>query len=118
MVKIPHTRAGSLVLPLLPAGLLLLHGLLGWAHMSAGASTSFCYARTLAEGYGPALQPGAVWSLGFASAPWVLLLVGADGAGLALDLVAKGLGLTLTAAVLYLLPLVSRALSRRRRHRR
>jgi len=95
-------------------GLLVAHGLALWSYSSPGGGTVFCYARTLAEGYGPALQPGAVWSHGFASALWMLALAGADLTGLDLALVAKGAGLGLAAVALYLLPFVSARLGGRR----
>ena len=113
-MSILRSRWASATLPLLPASLLLLHGLLVWAYISPGASTVFCYAQTLATGYGPALQSGAVWSHGFASVLWVLLLAGAELVGLSAILVAKGAGLALAVATLYLLPRVSARLNGRR----
>ena len=92
---------------LLPVGLLLVHGLLVSHYLAPETSTTLSYASTLASGHGPALQPDAVWSLGFSSVLWVLLLTGANLAGLSAIWVAKASGLALAGAALLLLPSVS-----------
>lgn len=103
MPRRPTSQLTAALAPLIPAALLLGHGLLVWGYTNVEASTVLCYAVNLANGQGPALQPGAVWSYGFASIPWVLLLAAVEALGLELMLVAKAAGLGLAALAVYLL---------------
>ena len=98
-----------------PAVVLVLHALVQWQYTSNEASVVFSYARTIVDGYGPALQPGAIWSHGFSSTLWLLLLTGAELLGLPLYHTAKGLGLGLGVLALLLLPSVSARLRGRDR---
>ncbi|MBW2537566.1 MAG: hypothetical protein JRI55_39135, partial [Deltaproteobacteria bacterium] len=98
---------------LLPVALLGAQLALSWGFAAAGVAREMCFARTVAEGWGLALQPGATWSLGFDSLPWTLVLALAQLAGLPLLPVAKVLGALLGGVALYLLPRVSATLEGR-----
>jgi hypothetical protein len=94
-------------------GLLWLHLALSWSHTSVEAATEQCYARTLLEGGGLALQPGATRGYGFDGLLWLGLLAAAQAVGLPGLLAAKLLGATLASLALLLLPALSARLAGR-----
>lgn len=103
--------------PLAPVALLFAHVALQGAWTAEQAITELCYARTLAEGGGLALQPDAIQSSGFESLPWVLLLALCHLAGLPLLASAKLLGVLLGGLALLVVPGVAARLEGRRQLR-
>jgi len=105
----------QLLVPLLPAAALLIHACSKWSYTGEELGTVLSYARTVLQGEGIALQPGAAQSWGFASPLWLLVCVGLAGLNLPLITGAKVLSLLCALVALYMLPRVSARLSGRQR---
>ena len=104
-------RLATLLAPVL---VLWLHLASNWGYTSAETATQLCYARTLAEGGGLALQVGAIQSHGFHGLLWVLTLAGMHLMGLPLLVASKLLGALLAGCALVLLPSVAARLGGQR----
>lgn len=105
----------QLLVPLLPAAALLIHACSKWSYTGEELGTVLSYARTVLQGEGIALQPGAAQSWGFASPLWLLVCVVLAGLNLPLISGAKVLSLLCALVALYMLPRVSARLSGRQR---
>ena len=71
----PSRRLGALVAVGLPTALVGAHGLLYGRWIVDDAAITFAYARSIATGEGPVLQPGAEPVEGWSNPAWLALLV-------------------------------------------
>ena len=115
MTSVSKERLMRWGLGLIPVVLAVLHMWRSWVSTSADLPTYLSYAKTLASGYGFALQPGSVQSLGVASPLWVILLLPVDFFDLDPINVVKGTGAALGAIFIWLVPGLSLRLSGRDR---